>query len=281
MAEITESADIMQKKQQLKHMLLEVTKQDVMVAYSGGVDSVLLAAMLMRAASVHHTRVLAVTAATRLHPGAELAKAKRVAKEISVEHCVVVVDELSEAGIGMNPPDRCYLCKKCIYERMLTLAKEEQIAVLLDGTNASDLKEYRPGLKALQELEIISPFAECGLVKEEIRELAQEYHISVAHKPASPCMATRFPYGTRLSYGAMERADKAEHIIREKGFYNVRVRVYNNLVRLEVDEADMPLLLSKKQVIVEELKSLGYAYITLDLEGFRSGSMDYDLGNIK
>ena len=267
-----------EKKEKLNNMLLEITRQDVMVAYSGGVDSALLAAMLAMAASVNHTRVLAVTAATRLHPVNELAEAKRVAKELSVEHRVVAVDELSEAGIGKNPPDRCYLCKRCIYERMLALAKEERLAVLLDGTNASDWREYRPGLKALQELKIISPFAECGLEKEEIRALAQEYHISVAHKPASPCMATRFPYGVELSYEAMQQAAKAEQFVRGKGFYNVRVRVYNNLVRLEVHETDMPRLLSKKQEITEELKNLGYTYITLDLEGFRPGSMDYDLG---
>lgn len=275
--DMTEAVDIREKKEQLKQTLLDVTRQDVMVAYSGGVDSALLTAMLVEAACVHHTRVLAVTAVTRLHPMGELEAAKQVAKELSVEHDVVVVDELSEAGIANNPPDRCYLCKKCIYERMLQLAKEQSITVLLDGTNASDLEEYRPGLKALQELKVSSPFAACGLKKSEVRVLAKEYHISVADKPASPCMATRFPYGTQLSYESLEQVAKAEHLIRERGFYNVRVRVYDKLVRLEVDEEDMPLLLSKRQELLTKLKQLGYIYVTMDLEGFRSGSMDVEL----
>ena len=153
------------------------------------------------------------------------------------------------------------------------------VKIILDGTNEDDLHMFRPGLKALKELEIKSPLVESDFSKTDVRKLAEEYGLSVSKKPSTPCLATRFPYGSRLSYEEMKKVEKGEDFLKNLGLYNVRLRVHNDIARIEVDKEDIVKIVVYKEAIISYLKELGYRYITLDLEGFRSGSMDYFLEN--
>lgn len=215
----------------LKDILKEVTKENVMLAFSGGVDSSLLLKLLCQAAKETGRQVVAVTMATELHPAQDAEIARKVAEESGAVHKVICVDELSHAGIQYNPENRCYLCKKYLFSELLRAADKAGISTVLEGTNADDLKVYRPGIQAVKELGIQSPLAEAGMTKADIRKLASEYGISVADRPASPCLATRFPYGTKLSIENMQMADEAEKFIRDLGFYNVRVRIHQDTAR--------------------------------------------------
>lgn len=265
------------KKAALTDYIGKLSEKDIVLAFSGGVDSSLLLKMCVEAAALHGTKVYAMTIHTKLHPMNDLQISKQVAQEAGAEHQVIMVDELGEAGIGMNPVDRCYRCKRVLFQRIADKAKEIGAGCVMDGTNEDDLHVYRPGIKALAELGVLSPLAKCGITKQEVRQLAEEYGLSVAQRPSTPCMATRFPYGTKLSYEAMKVVDGAEQWLRAKGFYNVRLRVHGNVARIEVDKADMPLMMSMSEEITTHMKQCGYDYITLDLEGFRSGSMDINI----
>ena len=170
--------------------------------------------------------------------------------------------------------DRCYRCKKYLFHILIEEGKKLGVSAMMEGTNEDDLHVYRPGLRAIRELGIHSPLAEAGMTKAEVRKLAEELGISVSNKPSMPCLATRFPYGTRISYEAMQKVDEGEAFVRSLGFYNVRLRIHNDVVRIEVDVNEIPRLLEYHEQIVAKLKKLGYDYITVDLEGFRSGSMD-------
>ncbi len=266
-----------ESRQRLIGQIEEYTKNDCMVAFSGGVDSSVLLKLACDMAKKHGTRVHAVTIQSELHPLGDLEISRRVAGEIGAEHHIVEIQELQEAGIEQNPVDRCYRCKKYLFTQVQKLAEEIGASVILEGTNADDLKVYRPGIRAVEELDIKSPLAEAGLSKEEVRGLAGELGLSVASRPSTPCLATRFPYGTSLSMEAMKKVELAEGYLRQQGFGNVRVRVHENVARLEVDVADMAHLLALRIDVVKYLKNLGYEYVTLDLEGFRSGSMDVGL----
>ena len=267
------------KKSALLEEISEYTKKDVILAFSGGVDSSLLLKLLCQAALINKTRVYAVTIHTTLHPVYEIAIAKQVAQEAGAIHSVIEVDEMAEAGITDNPMDRCYRCKKYLFTRLKKMAEERLIDTMLEGTNEDDLHVYRPGIRAVQELGIKSPLAEVHMTKAEVRRMAKEYGISVAMRPSTPCLATRFPYGTRLSYENMQKVEQAEDYLRKMGFYNVRLRVHDEIARIEVDAKDMDKLLTNRMEVIAYLKSLGYSYVTLDLEGFRSGSMDIQVQN--
>ena len=269
-----------EKRKHLIRKMAQYVGQDVMVAFSGGVDSSLLLKLAHEAAQKTGKEVYAVTMQTRLHPVREIEEAKRVCEEIGAVHIVIAVDELEEAGIMNNPVERCYLCKKHLFLKMKERASDLGINVILEGTNEDDLHVYRPGIKALKELQIISPLAEAGLTKAEVRKMACEYGISVSSKPATPCLATRFPYGTELTYEKMARVEKGEAFLKEIGLHNVRVRVHDKLARIEIDESTFGEFLTHKKEIADYLKSLGFIYITLDLEGFRSGSMDVGINEV-
>lgn len=268
-----------EKCEKLFQILDKLTRENTAVAFSGGVDSSLLLKLLCIKAKSRGTLVYAIAAHTELHPSGDLEIAKRVAEESGAAFTVLKMQELEEADIVNNPIDRCYRCKKLLFKEIKRKAEELGAKILIEGTNLDDTKVYRPGLKAIEELGIKSPLKDAGFTKKEIRKLAATYDISVADRPSTPCLATRFPYGAVLSLEKMKKVEQGEAFLRELGLYNVRLRVHGETARIEVDEKDMPKLLESRKEVVEFLKGLGYWYITLDMEGFRSGSMDIGIDN--
>ena len=262
------------KKNSLIHYLKELTKKPVIVAFSGGVDSSLLLKLCCDAARDTSQTVHAVTIHSKLHPFGDLEIARRVAEETGAVHHIIHVDELEAAGIRFNPPDRCYLCKKHLFSQLKERANALGTDTIIEGTNADDLLVYRPGIRALKELGILSPLAMSDLTKAEVRKMASEYGISVSNRPSVPCMATRFPYGTRLDYTMIHKVEQCEEWLRDQGFYNVRIRVHDDIARIEIDPVQMMDLLKRREEVLSAIKAGGFDYITLDLEGFRSGSMD-------
>ena len=254
----------------MEQWLREEIKEDCAVAFSGGVDSALLLKLVCGAAKGSKTNVYAVTMQTTLHPAAEITHAKKVAEEIGARHLVAPVGELAEAGLQQNPVDRCYRCKKLLFTKLIEKAAEYGISMILEGTNAEDLNGYRQGFLAVRELGIHSPLVQFGLTKEEVRAWAEELGLSVSNRPAMPCLATRFPYGTTLSYGEMRKAEQGEEYLRGLGLYNVRLRIYGDLVRIEADPEAFPILEARRLEIVQTLKMIGYRFQKF---GIRSGKI--------
>ncbi|RGZ01929.1 ATP-dependent sacrificial sulfur transferase LarE [Clostridium sp. AM58-1XD] len=263
-----------EKKKKLSEMMDHFAEQGICLAFSGGVDSSLLLKMACSSGEKLGKCVYAVTFATRLHPSCDMENAGKVAAELGGVHVVLQIDELEQEEIRKNPPDRCYLCKKRLFSELKSFAEEKRAGVCLDGTNSDDLAEYRPGLRALRELSVVSPLAECGFSKEEVRRLAAEYGISSAGRPSAPCMATRLPYGAEIDYDLLDNIAAGEELLREYVRGNVRLRLHGDIVRLEIDQEQFATFLEKREMIVKALKNLGFCYVTLDMEGFRSGSMD-------
>ena len=263
-----------EKKEKLQKQMLVYAQGDVLVAFSGGVDSSLILKLAVQAAVETGHKVYGIMMHTMLHPMGEVEDARATAEQIGAEFRVLEIDELKGADILDNPVDRCYRCKKYLFRNLIEEGEKLGVSAMMEGTNEDDLHVYRPGLRAIRELGIHSPLAEAGMTKAEVRKLAGELGISVSNKPSMPCLATRFPYGTPISYEAMRKVDEGEAFVRSLGFYNVRLRIHNDVARIEVDVNEMPRLLEHCEQIVAKLKNLGYDYITVDLEGFRSGSMD-------
>ena len=260
---------------ELVDIINKYTKEDIIVAFSGGVDSSLVLKIACNTAKKNNKRVYAITMNTFLHSNIEIEEATRLAKKEGAIPIIIEANELSQGDIKNNPKNRCYLCKRYLFTLLRDRARELNINYILEGTNISDTLEYRPGIKALKELDIKSPLIEANLIKQKIREIAKKYDITVSDKPSTPCLATRFPYGTQLRIEDIKKVELAEAKIKQIGdFYNVRVRVHNDTVRVEVDEEKICSIIKYKYGIIRELKKLGYKYITIDLEGFRSGSMD-------
>ena len=231
-------------------------------------------AMVVAAAEETGKKVYAVTFDSRLHPACDLEIAGQVAKELGGIHQVIQIDELEQADIRMNPENRCYLCKRRLFSCLKEFAEERKITCILDGTNEDDLHVYRPGIQALGELGIISPLAELYITKAEVKALASMYGISVASRPSTPCMATRIPYGMELNYDILARIGEGEAFLREMFSGNVRLRLHKNVARIELDPECLEQAVMKREQVISRLKELGFSYVTLDLEGFRSGSMD-------
>lgn len=268
-----------EKTEALCERLRVLTLKNTVVAFSGGADSSLLLKLAVLAARENGTKVYGITAGTKLHPVSDLEAAGRIAEEIGAEHLVVQMDELEKAGIMKNPTDRCYRCKRYLFGELQKKANELQAPVLLEGTNADDCKAYRPGIRALQELGIISPLMEAGFTKEEVRRLSREHGITTSDRPAAPCLATRFPYGTVLTWEKLRQVEQGEAFLKTFGFYNVRLRVHDSCARIEVDEKEFALACRNSRAIVDFIRGLGFDYVTLDLGGFRSGSMDLHVAN--
>lgn len=266
-----------EKTERLRKKMSRYAEGNIAVAFSGGADSSLLLKLAAEASKEHGTKVYAVLMHTMLHPSGEAEEARIAAAGMGAEFRMLSINELQGAGILDNPTDRCYRCKKYLFERLIQEGKSLGASVILEGTNEDDLHVYRPGLRAVKELGIISPLADAGLTKAEVRRFAGELGISASNKPSAPCLATRFPYGIRLSYEAMRKVEQGEQFVKELGFYNVRLRIHGGIVRIEVDIEEFGELMRKRQEIISYLKGLGYSYVTLDLEGFRSGSMDINI----
>lgn len=261
-------------EKRLLNYMREVCRRDVCVAFSGGVDSSVILRAACEAAAAYGTTVYAVTFETRLHPKADLPEAKRAAAKAGAVHHVIYVNELDNPAILDNPVDRCYLCKKYLFEHLLTFAREKGVDTVLEGNNADDLQVYRPGVRAVRELGVHSPLAELGITKAQVREIAAEMGLSSANRPSSPCLATRLPYGTAISFELLERIDKGEQWMQQQGFAVVRLRVHGDILRIEIQKEQFAEFLAKSDIITAKMKELGFIYITLDMEGFRSGSMD-------
>lgn len=241
------------------------------VAFSGGVDSTYL---LHEAAKAGKGKVTALIMKTPSVPERELDEAVTFCKSRGISFFVLPADPFSAAGFRENGRDRCYICKHFLFSALLEKATEEGIPFVADGTNADDTKEFRPGLRALKELDIRSPLAEAGLTKKEIRELSEKEGLPTWNKPSFSCLATRFPYGEELTVEKLRKTEAAENLLAELGFTQRRVRVHGNLARIEVLPAEIPLLLERRDMISSRLEELGFLYTTVDLKGFRSGSMD-------
>jgi uncharacterized protein len=248
----------------------------VLVAFSGGVDSTLV---LKAAHDALGRDAAAVTAASVIHPVWETREARDIARAIGAPLRVLRVEPLEDRAFARNPPERCYHCKRKIFARFQEIARTRGIPWVLDGTNADDAGDFRPGMKALAELGIRSPLKEAGLVKAEVRRLSRFLGLPTAAKPALACLASRFPYGTKIDKGSLERVGKAEDLLRKLGFGQVRVRHHGAVARLEVDPAMIPRLARAdvREKISRGLKKLGYAYVALDLDGYRTGSLNETL----
>ena len=267
-------------REMLQARMRELVSEDICLAFSGGVDSSLLLKVAADAAAETGKKVYAVTFDSRLHPSCDLRIARQVAGELGGIHQVMEVDELEQEEIRMNPVNRCYLCKRHLFMTLKKLAGEKGVRRILDGTNEDDMHVYRPGIRALKELGIISPLAELHITKEAVKGMASEYGISVASRPSTPCMATRLPYNTRIDYDVLDRIAQGEAYLRDVLPGNVRLRLHGGIARLEVDNEAFARLLDRRADVVRRLKGLGFTYVTLDLEGFRTGSMDVGITEV-
>lgn len=250
-----------------------IVTEPVMVAFSGGADSVLVLKLALEA-SRGRVPVYALFADAPWMPKAARAEAEQIARELQVKLNVVSIDSPASIGIENNPLDRCYRCKKAIFKAFMDFGRIHNVKILLEGTQLDDLTKYRPGLKAIAESGARSPLKELGLHKSDVRELLAHWGLSAAKKPSGSCLATRLPYGQTLSVPILKQIDQAENYLRSFGFKVIRVRSHGDIARIETDPEHLSLALSKRADIARELKSLGWKYVTLDLEGFRSGSMD-------
>ena len=261
----------------LRRMLEDLSADGVCAAFSGGVDSALLLTVLSEIYARKTFPLLAVVFATAFHTAGETASAMKQAEELGVPAELVERDVLSDPVLRENPKDRCYHCKRALFSEMKRIAEERGIRTLVDGTNADDTRVYRPGRKALEELGVLSPLALCGFTKDEIRAAARELLIPVADKPSTPCLATRFPYGTALTDDALRRVERGEAVLREFGLKVVRLRVHGDVARIETDAEGFELAAANRFEIAFALRKEGFPYVALDMEGFRSGSMDEPL----
>ena len=243
------------------------------VAFSSGVDSTFL---LRVAHEELGDRVVAATARSHSFPKRELDEATAFCRAEGVRHVVIDSEELDIPGFAENPPDRCYHCKRELFSKLLAFARENGLAAVLEGSNIDDDGDYRPGRRAIRELGIISPLHEAGLTKTEIRALSREMGLPTSDKPSFACLASRFPYGERITVRGLERVEKAEQWLLDAGWglTQLRVRSHGDLARIEVPPADIPRLAARASEIAAAFKDLGFAYVTLDLLGYRTGSMN-------
>lgn len=257
------------KERKLEELLKSLAP--VIVAFSGGVDSSYLA---YKAHQVLGSRAIAVTAESPSVPSQQRRMASQLVSQIGITHRIVYSRELELPEYCANTPNRCYFCKDELFTRLHSLAEEYGSAVILDGLNADDLGDFRPGRKAGEKHHVRSPLLEVGLNKEEIRELSRRAGLPTAEQPASACLSSRFPYGVQITEEKLEIVDHGEEILRDMGFRIFRVRHHDHLVRLEFGQDDLKMALNPEVAarLTVLFKGLGYKYVTLDLEGYRTGS---------
>ncbi len=242
-----------------------------LVAFSGGVDSTFLAAATFDALG---ERALAVTGVSPSIAATEVAEARELAQSIGIAHELIDTHEMDRAGYVENSPQRCYHCKTELYELLASMARERRYAFVVDGCNMDDLGDHRPGRVAATEHRVRSPLIEAELTKADIRSLSRERGLPTWDKPAMACLSSRLPYGTPVTVEALERVGAAEAFLRSLGARQLRVRHHDDVARIEVEPQDMAVLVEQREHIVARLNELGYKYITLDLAGFRSGSLN-------
>ena len=268
--------DIREKYSYLKEMILDFNK--AAVAFSGGVDSTFLSRVCF---DLLGDNSAAITLVSPLNPKSETDEAKSIAKEIGIRH-FLIEDDTIEPEVASNPADRCYHCKKFEFTAIINKAKKLGIGTVLDGSNMDDLTDYRPGLKALMEIGIKSPLRDAGLTKLEIRELSKELGLKTWDKPAFACLASRIPYGEKITKENLGRVEKAEDYLRGLGFRQFRVRSHKEIARIEVSPEEREKMFNPPLLdeISLKLKSFGYTYVALELEGYKTGSMNRVIGKI-
>ncbi|MBO4705463.1 MAG: ATP-dependent sacrificial sulfur transferase LarE [Spirochaetaceae bacterium] len=261
---------IQQKLHNLKEYICSLGR--VAVAFSSGVDSTFL---LKVAHDVLGDNAVAVTATSCSFPKREFDEAASFCAANGIKQITVVSNELDIPEFRKNPTNRCYLCKSALFKKIISLAKENGIEYVCEGSNVDDMGDYRPGMKAVAELGIKSPLRECGLSKEEIRALSKEMNLPTWDKPSFACLASRFVYGEEINEKKLSMVEKAEQFLLDMGFKQFRVRIHGeNLARIEVLPAELEALLSKREEVTKHLRELGFAYVTMDLQGYRTGAMN-------
>jgi uncharacterized protein len=258
-----------EKIETLKHILTDF--DHVAVAYSGGIDSTLV---LKVSYDCLGEGAVAITAVSPSLPARELEQAQAIARQIGARHILINSQEVADPRYLENTPSRCYFCKSEVYTQLVQRATELGITALVDGSNADDAGDHRPGLQAARQYGVRSPLQEAGFSKEDVRQLSRQLGLPNWDKPAAACLSSRIPYGTRISIAMLSQVEQAERALHDLGLGQLRVRHHDQVARIEVEVKDFDRLLANRQAILAAFQQIGYQYVTLDLAGFRSGSMN-------
>ena len=273
----TSDKTLLQKRSDLVNILEQM--RSVIVAYSGGVDSAFLAAVANEALG---RKALSVTAVSPSLAPSELDEATDLANRIGLNFMTIETNEIDRPDYQANNPDRCFFCKDELYTHLVRFAEEESFDSIVNGTNVDDLGDYRPGIEAAKQYGVRSPLVEAELTKDDIRALSRDMDLPTCDKPAQACLSSRMPYGTTVTVEALTKIAKAEQFLRSKGFKQLRVRHHETIARIEIEPSDFSAITSEplRSEINQEFKNIGYSYITLDLDGFRSGSLNEILSKL-